>query len=91
MLLLDAKQKKQMVGIVFMMLIGGILESLGIALIAPIMEILIKPELIDESKALSFLYYSVFNYSENLSDPGCNDICFCGEKHLFVLYEQGSA
>ena len=55
MLLLDAKQKKQMVGIVFMMLIGGILESLGIALIAPIMEILIKPELIDESKALSFL------------------------------------
>ena len=70
MLLLDAKQKKQMVGIVFMMLIGGILESLGIALIAPIMEILIKPELIDESKALSFLYYSVFNYSENLSDSG---------------------
>ena len=68
MLLLDAKQKKQMVGIVFMMLIGGILESLGIALIAPIMEILIKPELINDSEIISFIYYSVFNYNEDLTD-----------------------
>ncbi|SFU67268.1 ABC transporter ATP-binding protein [Butyrivibrio sp. M55] len=68
MLLLDAKQKKQMVGIVFLMLIGGILESLGIALIAPIMEILIKPELINDSEIISFIYYSVFNYNEDLTD-----------------------
>lgn len=61
MLLLDARQKKQMVGIVFMMLIGGILEAFGIALIAPIMEILIKPDLIDDSEKLSYVYYTVFN------------------------------
>ena len=68
MRLLDARQKRQMVGIVFMMLIGGILESFGIALIAPIMEVLTEPELINESKTFSFIYYSIFNFNEDLSD-----------------------
>ena len=68
MRLLDARQKRQMVGIVFMMLIGGILESLGIALIAPIMEILTEPGLINESRTFSFIYYSIFNFNEDLSD-----------------------
>ena len=68
MRLLDARQKRQMVGIVFMMLIGGILESFGIALIAPIMEVLTEPELINKSKTFSFIYYSVFNFNEDLSD-----------------------
>ena len=68
MRLLDARQKRQMVGIVFMMLIGGILESFGIALIAPIMEVLTEPELINKRKTFSFFYYSVFNFNEDLSD-----------------------
>ena len=68
MRLLDARQKRQMVGIVFMMLIGGILESFGIALIAPIMEVLTEPELINKRKTFSFIYYSIFNFNEDLSD-----------------------
>ncbi|SHN51852.1 ABC-type multidrug transport system, ATPase and permease component [Butyrivibrio hungatei DSM 14810] len=56
MRLLDAKQKRQMVGIVFMMLIGGVLESLGIALIVPIMKVVVSPEKVQESKYLSFIY-----------------------------------
>ena len=43
MVLLDRKQKGQMIGIVFMMLIGGILESLGISLIVPVMTVVIDP------------------------------------------------
>ena len=56
MRLLDAKQKRQMVGIVFMMLIGGVLESLGIALIVPIMKVVVSPEKVQESKYLSVIY-----------------------------------
>ena len=56
MVLLDKKQKRQMVGIVILMLIGGVLESLGIAMIAPVMQVVIDPEQIEKSRALSFIY-----------------------------------
>ena len=55
MLLLNAKQKKQMLGMVFLMLIGGLLESLGIALIVPFMETISNPKKIEESKKLSLI------------------------------------
>ncbi len=56
MKLLDGRQKRQMVGIVILMLIGGILESLGIAMIAPIMAVVVSPQKVQESRALSFIY-----------------------------------
>ena len=64
MVLLDKRQKKQMVGIVFMMLIGGILESLGIAMIAPVMQIVVDSEQIEQNNILSFIYHGL-----NLSSP----------------------
>ena len=42
--LLDAKQKRLMVLIVFLMLIGGILESLSISVVIPVIEVLLDPE-----------------------------------------------
>ncbi|MBR1643233.1 MAG: ABC transporter ATP-binding protein [Butyrivibrio sp.] len=54
--LLDRKQKSQMVGIVVLMLIGGVLESLGIAMIAPVMQVVIDPEKVEESSILSGIY-----------------------------------
>ena len=42
-LLLDKKQKRKMVGIVFMMLIGGVLESLGVTMIIPVLQVLVVP------------------------------------------------
>ncbi|MCH4191009.1 MAG: ABC transporter ATP-binding protein/permease [Butyrivibrio sp.] len=56
MVLLDKKQKCQMIGIVFMMLIGGILESLGISLIVPVMTIVIDPAAVQTSKYMSVIY-----------------------------------
>ncbi|WP_026650857.1 ABC transporter ATP-binding protein [Butyrivibrio proteoclasticus] len=56
MVLLDKKQKRQMVGIVILMLIGGILESVGIALIAPVMQVVVDPEQVQESRWLSLIY-----------------------------------
>ena len=60
--LLDKKQKRQMVGIVILMLIGGVLESLGIAMIAPVMQVVIDPQKVEESKILSGIY-NLFNLS----------------------------
>ncbi len=54
--LLDRKQKTQMVGIVILMLIGGVLESLGIAMIAPVMQVVIDPQKVQESSILSGIY-----------------------------------
>ncbi len=65
MKLLDGRQKRQMVGIVILMLIGGILESLGIAMIAPIMAVVVSPEKVQESRALSFIYNSLHLESTN--------------------------
>ncbi len=58
--LLDRKQKTQMVGIVVLMLIGGVLESLGIAMIAPVMQVVIDPQQVEDSRILSGIY-NLFN------------------------------
>ncbi|MBR4528828.1 MAG: ABC transporter ATP-binding protein [Lachnospiraceae bacterium] len=54
--LLDGRQKRQMAGIVVLMLIGGILESLGIGLIVPVMQIVVDPDKIVEKPWLAMLY-----------------------------------
>ena len=54
--LLDARQKRQMAGIVLMMLVGGVLESLGIGLIVPVMTVVLNPDEIGKSEILSSLY-----------------------------------
>lgn len=59
MILLDKKQKKQMVGIVFLMLIGGILESLGIAMIAPVMQIVVDETKVETNTFLSGIYHGL--------------------------------
>ena len=55
-LLLDARQKRPMVGIVIMMLIGGVLESLGVTMLVPIITVVIDPVKVQENKYLSAVY-----------------------------------
>ncbi len=45
-----------MVGIVFLMLIGGVLEALGIALVVPVMKIVMDPDKVEENWILSGIY-----------------------------------
>ena len=54
--LLDAKQKKLMVLIVFLMLIGGILESLSISVVIPVIEVLLDPDAVVNNKFFAALY-----------------------------------
>ena len=56
LILLDRKQKMQMAGIVFMMLIGGVLESVGISLIVPVMTIVVNPAAVNTNSVLKVIY-----------------------------------
>lgn len=55
-LLLDRRQKRTMIVLVVMMLVGGILESLGISMLVPIVTVVLDPSEIEKSKVLSALY-----------------------------------
>lgn len=55
-LLLDKKQKRRMVLIVFLMLIGGVLESLSISAVIPVVEALVVPNAIEENRVLGMIY-----------------------------------
>ncbi|MBR0091251.1 MAG: ABC transporter ATP-binding protein [Lachnospiraceae bacterium] len=54
--LLDGRQKRQMAGIVVLMLIGGLLESLGVGLIVPVMSVLVTPDIVSSDGFISRIY-----------------------------------
>ena len=54
--LLDGKQKRAMIALIIMMLIGGVLESLGVSMLVPIVTVVMDPEAVQESEFLSSVY-----------------------------------
>ena len=54
--LLDGRQKRAMVALIIMMLIGGVLESLGVSMLVPIVTVVMDPEAVSESDFLSSIY-----------------------------------
>ena len=54
--LLDAKQKRVMVVIVFLMLIGGVLESLSISVVIPVISVLLDPKAVETNALLAGIY-----------------------------------
>ncbi len=58
-LLLDKKQKRSMIGIILMMLVGGVLESLGVTMLVPIITVVIDPVKVEENEYLSAVYHGL--------------------------------
>lgn len=56
MVLLDGKQKRTMILLVFMMLIGAILEVFSVATVIPVANIVFMPDEIHENELLSTIY-----------------------------------
>lgn len=54
--LLDKKQKRRMVLIVFLMLIGGVLESLSISAVIPVMKVVLDPDAVTTNKYMAWVY-----------------------------------
>ncbi len=51
--LFDKKQKRQLVGLAVLILIGGVLETLGVSLLLPVVEVLMNPEDIMDNKVVA--------------------------------------
>ena len=56
MVLLDRKQKLQMVGLVIIMLIGAILEAFSVAAILPVVNVVLTPDYVNSSPYISWVY-----------------------------------
>lgn len=55
MVLLDKQHKRKMVLLVFLMLIGGVLETLGVSMIAPVMNVVLEKNAIEKHAYLQVL------------------------------------
>lgn len=64
MILLDGRQKRKMIVLVFMMLIGAILETAGIAMIVPVMTVVMKENAVQEHEYLQ-LICNIFRIDPN--------------------------
>lgn len=54
--LLDKKQKRDMVGLIFLMVIGAALQTAGVGIIVPTMTVILDSEAIDNNTFLNFFY-----------------------------------
>ena len=55
MILLDKRQKQKMVLLVFLMLIGGVLEMLGVSMILPVMTVVLEDNAIEKHEYLRII------------------------------------
>ncbi len=89
-LLLDARQKRTMVALIFMMLIGGVLESLGISMIVPIVTVVMDPAAVQENELLSSIY-SVMGMKSNTEFAMFALLAFVGMtvvKNIYLFFQQ---
>ena len=55
MILLDRKQKQKMILLVFLMLIGAVLETLGVSMILPVMNVVIEKNAVQNRRYLQVI------------------------------------
>lgn len=55
MIILDKKQKRIMVGLVFMMLVGAVLETLGVSMILPVMNVVLEEDAVNKHFYLQWI------------------------------------
>lgn len=88
--LLDARQKRAMVALIFLMLIGGVLESLGISMIVPIVTVVMDPSAVQESELLSAVY-TAFGMKSNAEFAMFSLLAFVGMtviKNIYLFFNR---
>ncbi len=90
MKLLDAKQKRSIAGLIFLMFIGAILEACSVALIIPVVTVLFTPNAISEKWYLALAYsISPFTSEKAFSIAVMLSIVIAFiVKNLFLFLEQ---
>ena len=54
--LLDKKQKRTMVGLIFLMVLGAALQTAGVGIIVPVMSTIMDADAIENNELLHFFY-----------------------------------
>lgn len=90
MVLLDKKQKVQMLGLLVLMLIGALVEALSVGVVIPVVEVIMSPEAISENKYMSW----AFTHSPFKSETGFGIAVLLSllvafiVKNIFLFFEQ---
>lgn len=90
MVLLDKQQKRKMVLLVFLMLIGAVLETLGVSMIYPVMNVVLEENAIENHEYLQ-LICRIFHTD---SSRDLTIIVMCGlivvfaVKNIFLFFQQ---
>ena len=90
MVLLDKKQKHKMILLVFMMLIGAMLETLGVGLILPVMNIILEENAVENHWYLK-LIVDIFHFAtvrELMIFVMCALIFMFVFKNTFLFFQQ---
>ena len=90
LVLLDAKQKRIMVLLVFMMLIGAVLEMLGVSMILPVMNVVLEENAVDKHAYLQIIcrIFHIENTRNLMIFVMTALIVIFAVKNLFLFFQQ---
>ncbi|MCH5256709.1 MAG: ABC transporter ATP-binding protein [Lachnospiraceae bacterium] len=90
MVLLDKKQKNKMIFLIFLMLIGAILETLGVSSIYPVMNVVIEENAIEKHAYLQFVcqVFSIDNTRDLTVFVMSSLIAIFAIKNIFLFFQQ---
>ena len=90
LVLLDAKQKRIMVLIVFLMLIGAVLEMLGVSMILPVMNVVLEENAVDKHAYLQIIcrVFHIENTRSLMIFVMTALIVIFAVKNIFLFFQQ---
>ena len=90
MVLLDKKQKKKMIFLIFMMLIGAVLETLGVSAIYPVMLVVVEENAIEKHAYLQYIcrIFSIDNTRDLTILVMIALIAIFAIKNIFLFFQQ---
>lgn len=90
LVLLDAKQKRIMVLLVFLMLIGAVLEMLGVSMILPVMNVVLEENAVDKHAYLQMIcrIFHIENTRNLMIFVMTALIVIFAVKNLFLFFQQ---
>ena len=91
MVLMNRKQKLKMVQILFMMVIGAVLETVSIGLVVPAIQMIMDPSCVEGDSALAQIYRWTETGIFHDADSGADYSGLCVKKRFSVFSECGAA
>ena len=90
MVLLDKKQKQKMLLLIFIMLIGGVLETLGVSSILPVMNVVLEENAVENHAYLQFVcrLFGIDNTRDLMILVMLGLVIIFAVKNIFLFFQQ---